>query len=189
MSQTACIVYGFMEGPRHGHRMRQALRDRGYRVVKSQRHANLIVAHSGAHLLVRVPKVRQQVLIIDASCNTGRHVFDNALRHVWYDLVHVLGNGQVQYYAWKTWWNAVYFFLRPLPAWRMYRRIRRPDYLPVRFAGKAVITQGDDRSWYRPESLPLEEIVFMSGDHDDCWRNPDRYLDLINALQPPKPTT
>ena len=179
MPKTACIVYGFAEGPRHGNRMRQALTDRGYCIVTKPRRADLVIAHSGGHLLLRMPKPAQTYLIIDASCNTGRHVFDNAFRHVWYDLVHVLGNGQVQYYAWKTWWNSVYVLLRPLPAIRMYQRIRRRAYYPQRFAGKGVITQGDDRSWYNPAVLPLEEIVFMSGDHDDCWRNPDRYLDLL----------
>ncbi len=181
MAKTACIVYGFAEGPRHGRRMRQALLDHGYQLVKKPRHADLVIAHSGAHLQIHVPKNGQQALIIDASCNTGRHVFDNALRHIWYDLVHVLGNGQVQYYCWKTWWNAVYFFARPLPAVQMYRRIRLRAYRPLRFAGKATITQGDDRSWYNPETLPVHEIVFMSGDHDDCWRHPDRYLDLVET--------
>lgn len=179
MHKTACIVYGFAEGPRHGRRMRQALVDRGYEIVQRPYRASLVIAHSGAHFLLRVPVQDQRLLVIDASCNTGRHVFDNALRHVWYDLVHVLGNGQVQYYSWKTWWNAVYFITRPFPAIRMYRRIRLEKFRPLRFAGKAVITQGDDRSWYNPEALPVNEIVFMSGDHDDCWRNPDRYLDLL----------
>ena len=161
--------------------MRQALTDRGYEIVSRPGRANLVVAHSGAHLLLRVPVGEQRVLIIDASCNTGRHVFDNAFRHIWYDLVHVLGNGQVQYYAWKTWWNTVYFFTRPLPALRMYRRIRMEKYWPLRFAGRATITQGDDRSWYNPDVLPVSELVFMSGDHDDCWRNPDRYLELLDS--------
>ncbi len=179
MAKTACIMYGFAEGPRHGRRMRQALADRGYRVVRSPRRADIVIAHSGSHLLLPTPKKPQVLLIIDASCNTGRLVIDNALRHIWYDFVHVLGNGQVQYYLWKTWWNAVYVFLRPLPALTMYQRLRREAFRPLRFAGKATITQGDDRSWYNPDILPVSELVFMSGDHDDCWRNPDRYLDLI----------
>jgi hypothetical protein len=58
------------------------------------------------------------------------------------------------------------------------------NYRPLRFAGKAIITQGDDRSWYNPNVLPVDELVFISGDHDDCWRHPDRYLTLIEQSHP-----
>ncbi|QQS18072.1 hypothetical protein IPL68_05515 [Candidatus Saccharibacteria bacterium] len=160
--------------------MQQSLVDHGYTIIKHPRRADLVIAHSGAHLLLKLPRSGQTYLIIDASCNTGRHVFDNAFRHVWYDLVHILGNGQLQYYGWKTWWNCVYTLTRPIPAIKMYRRIRHPNYRPKRFSTMAIITQGDDRSWYNPAVLPVEELVFISGDHDDCWRNPDRYLDLID---------
>ncbi|MFZ1248698.1 MAG: hypothetical protein WAQ24_00035 [Candidatus Saccharimonadales bacterium] len=168
-----------MEGPRHGKRMRQALRDRNYKLVKTPQNASLVVAHSGAHLLLPLPKNGQTYLIIDASFYTGRTVADNVLRHIWYDLVHVLGNGQTVYYIWKTSWNIFYFIVRMPTAIRMYIRIKQVNYRPSRFAGKAIITQGDDRSWYNPKVLPTQELVFMSGDHDDCWRNPDRYLDLV----------
>lgn len=159
MTKKACILYGFAEGPKHGARMRQALTDRGYQIITDQKGANLVIAHSGAYLLIDTLQPKQRVMIIDASCHTGRLLIDNALRHLWYDVLHVLGNGSVYYYFWKTWWNIVYFYTRPFPAVKMYRHLHNPDYQPLRFRNRAVITQGDDRSWYNPNLLPTEELI------------------------------
>lgn len=175
---TAYIGYGFMEGPRHGRRMRIALQNRGHNLCESPHEADLIIAHSGAHLLLPEPREAQQTLLIDASYDTGRTVIDNVFRHIWYDLVHVLGRGDVRYYAWKTGWNLVYFFTRHSEARQMYERLRMDAYTPLRFGRKTIITQSDDMSWYNPDVVP-GSVIRINLDHDDCWRHPERYLDLL----------
>jgi hypothetical protein len=181
VSKTAYIGYGFMEGPRHGQRMRAALSRRGFTLAKSPKHAQLIVAHSGAHMFLELPKKDQTYLLIDASYSTGRSAFDNALRHIWYDLRYILGKGQWYYYGWKTGWN-IYYFFRYINRWmQMYHRLRKVEYSPARFAWSAVVTQSSDLSWYNKTALAKTRMIRIDADHDDCWRHPDRYLDLVDS--------
>lgn len=179
MSKSAFISYGFMEGPRHGVRMRQALQNRGYSMASSAEEADVVIAHSGGHLLLPEASQLSHVLLIDASFTTGRFALDNVMRHIVYDLIHVLGRGEIRYYTWKTLWNFVYLLREFQSARHMYTRLKNSSYSPERFIGKATIVQTDDMSWYDSRSLPLSATTRVHKDHDDCWRHPDRYLDLL----------
>lgn len=155
--------------------MQRLLTERGYTIVDNPGVADLVIAHSGGHLMV--DNTDRQFLLIDASYNTGRTELDNVLRHIAYDLWHVLPR-QPLFYFWKSTWNLVYFIRDFRRAITMYRRLKTGLYPPSRFHS-ALVTQSNDHAWYDAKALPQEQVTFIATSHDDCWLHPNVYLDLV----------
>ena len=178
--QNAYISYGVMEGSLHGTRMRQALRKRGYRITSEASDADVIVAHSGGYFLLPELGPRTKLLLIDPAGYTGRSPAANIIRHVFFDIKQVFFSRDILFYLRKTLLNLLYFCVqvpRNTAMYRIYRAGGRPELLK---RTNTVIVQGHDRSWLDKDGFSSTETHYLRTTHDDCWRNPERYLAFLD---------
>lgn len=183
--QTAAIVYGFAEGPGHGRRFRQALKTRSYKLVKDPAKADIIFAHSGAYLMVPPLRPEQRLVLLDPSYRPDKSAFYCFILHFVYDIRFLLFSSLWGYWAWKTAWNVFYLLVHPRRQMRMYRRYHTQDFDATVRHPRLIVLQSDDRSWFDDRYYRGDDgksptpVRFISADHDDCWRRPGLYIDLI----------
>ena len=184
MSRTARIVYGFAEGPRHGRRMRHALKTRGYTLVRHVKDADVILAHSGGYLMLPPLRPEQQLVLLDPSYRPAKTPLFCLVSHLVYDIRFLLFSSLWGYWSWKTWWNIWYIVWHPRRQLRMYRRYHTQDFSTITSHPQLTVLQSDDRSWFDDRHYRSRDgrsnitLHFVAADHDDCWRQPNVYLDL-----------
>lgn len=186
MAKTACILYGFAEGPRHGKRMRAALRARGFRLIADPAAADVIIAHSGGYLMLPKLRPQQQLLLIDPAYKPGQTPRQCFRAHVWYDFVQVAMHPKsTAFWLWKTGWSWYYMATRFGYQRALYQRYKTVDFKAVITRPNTYITQSLDRSWFAIEQYPKtarQHIHHVQTGHDDCWQHPETYLTYVQPL-------
>ncbi len=174
MNRTACIIPGFLEGQLTAWRMRRELRRRGYSIVSDKHAADVIIAHSGGLFFV-YPHKDKRILLIDPLTNV-ENIPSDILRHVWFDIRHVAMK-QPGYYIVKTLLNVIYIW--NIPRWiaMSTRASKARELIDAHNKGTTIITASNDHSYTLRDDVP--GAILMDADHDDCWRNPNKYIDLL----------
>jgi len=174
VAKTACIVPGFLEGQLTAWRMRRELHRRGYTIVSDQLEADIIIAHSGGLFFV-YPHKDKQILLIDPLTNV-ENVRSDILHHIWYDIRHIAVK-EPGYYIVKTLLNLTYIW--NLPRWieMSARAPKARDLIDAHNKSTTIITASNDQSYTLRDDVP--GAILIDADHDDCWRNPSKYLDLL----------
>jgi len=180
-SPKAYIAYGIMEGHMHGIKMRDELRARGFDMTNSVKEAAVVIAHSGGHLLLPKLDEATKLLLIDPSGHTGRTVVGNILRHIIFDIRHVLFSREWLFYLRKTALNLYYFLTQFRKTRAMYRSYRRSDKPGLYTRKNTIVVQGSDESWLHKADLEGARVFYVPASHDDCWLHPGPYLDLLDA--------
>ena len=186
---TVNILYGFGEGPRVGHRFRRALRAKGYKVIDDASQADIIFTHSGGCLLLPPKLQAKQVIHIAPyhwpglpwSASMGHKLLDDLRTH------HA--EGELRFWSRKTFWNFMY-------ACNMRKNIQMVRNLKKKHrwqcTADTIVVRPRFDSFCIPDSsaLPFKPgaaFVSLPGHHDDCWRNPNPYIALIQPLKEGKP--
>lgn len=168
------LLYGVMEGKRTGAKMVNELKKRGHDVVKSPGDADIIIAHSGGCLEAKEYPANQ--LLIDPPFDLAGSFWRNFLRHIWFDISHVLPKYPL-WYVEKTLRNFSYGLIDISRIMRLYHTGKRLRSFAV--PPHAVLVVTNDTAWRKGTELPASAVHFAVS-HDDCWRNPGKYLDLMN---------
>ena len=152
--------------------MRRESRRRGYHIVRNQADADIVIAHSGG-LFFTYPHPEKTILLIDPLTNVDS-IAKDVLNHIWYDLKTLVPTAPKYYFA-KTVCNILYVW--NIPRWvRMAKRAPKArEYTAMH--RRSIITSSNDQSYTSEADVP--NAIQIDADHDDCWRNPGRYLDLI----------
>jgi hypothetical protein len=179
---TVGIVYGFAEGNLTGRKLRQALRQAGYRIANPSQ-ADIIIAHSGGYLVL--PKKIRASSIIFVGANTwDRPLLTSLGQKLHYDYLDRKAKGQM-----LTWFlhglrNDWYIFKVPHTCRLAWGYLRKPSQ-PPKLARSIVIRNRHD-SYCTEEQLlvwaGMGTYISFDGGHDDIWNNPGAYVDVIQSL-------
>lgn len=190
MSKTVAFLYGALEGPAHSKQFRRVLKRAGYAIGDKAAAADVVIAHSGGCMLVPLDKPEQLTLFINPTYWPGNVPRKQAVRKIGRDFRHYLTRRAFQrlrYHLWSGW----YF----LTDWGHSRRLlaaaKQSDFpndiaIP---AGQVIVARNEHDPWFTDDLRALQKahpnirIVHLPGDHDDCWFNPEPYVNLLQSEQ------
>lgn len=177
--QKAYLSYGFNEGDLLARKMISALREKGYEMTSSPTEADLIITHSGGHLLLENIKETTRILAIDPAVPSGRSPVYNFFAHLAYDIRYVLFGGQAKFYCQKTLLNLCYAVINMRHNLRIARAYRQNKNINLLLRDSTVITKSADPSWQHHNVFAHKQTYTFNASHDDCWLHPERYLNLL----------
>lgn len=180
---TICVLYGFGEGPRVGRRLVKALTAKGHDVVVDPAGADVIITHSGGCLLLPSEIRAKQIIHVAPYYWPNKSWFACMSRKLLDDLQTHHAEGDLHFWAHKTFWNFVYFW-RMSANFKMMRRLKGKDRWRHGEITAVVRPRFDTFCIPEPKSLPYKPsavYISMPGSHDDCWRDPAPYISLIQS--------
>lgn len=180
------IVYGWSEGPWQGKKMQQIMLANGFTAAKQASEADIIIAHSLGCYLVPKENRAKIILLIGLSYWPDKLIFASLLQHITQNFKNSLGSN-------SSWWlsklshNCRYIITRPKSS---YNAIfcRKISNLPNASATRQVFLVRNASDPFCPPHIqsliPKDmgyEFLFNigNGQHEDCWLNPDPYVNLI----------
>jgi hypothetical protein len=178
---TVCIIYGFCEGPRTGERLQQALIAKGFKPIPNPDQADLIITHSGGAQLLPENVSAKQIIQVGPYWPKGPWLVATA-RKLAYDVRCHHAEGELRFWIIKSFWNFVYFWkLSTGP--RMLQGLMKGCHWRH---GNITMVVRPRLDSYCPQNYTTrfaQEPAFISfpGYHDDIWRDPEPYLDLLKT--------
>ncbi len=170
------IAYGFAEGPKTGRRMRRELKKRRHYMVTDPSVADCVIAHSGGILLLPYRSDTRYLLINPAI--VVKHPVKNFFNHIGDDLRNVALK-QPGYYFSKTGRNLRYMVTGAETTLSLLRRRGNDSAFKIFTSAQTTIVYTNDSPQGDADEPESKRAKFIDADHDDCWRNPGPYLDLV----------
>ncbi len=181
--KKVAVIPGFTEGKWHTARLLSPLETNGFTITPVDQ-ANILITHSsGAYL----PKARKKVdlLVINGLPMFSRKTtIAKISKKVYRDFDTYRKQGRSRDWAQKTSFNSYYFFRHPLIWFEMLMRLDVNNLNHLQ-AKKIVIINNQQDIFNKSsviEALAKERnwIYYqVSGDHDDIWEHPDKYVAII----------
>jgi len=183
---TYAIVHGLAEGTFISRKLRQALAIAGFQPGNEQT-ADIIITHSGGFFALPKQSKATLFLHINPSYWPGKPLFQSAREKVAYDFRLYRQRHQVRQWALNAVASATYLLnarhgLRMLSG--VVHRKNRFTHLPK---ANHVFVRTHRDNYCDPAAL-LAAIgnkytyLTLAGHHDDCWREPEPYARLLQAL-------
>jgi hypothetical protein len=178
---SVCILYGLCEGPAIGRKFIRLLLANGYTITNDPRFADLIIAHSGGCLVLPNNCEAKLILLIglpDSQYSLLRVTLVKKIKldAQMYYRDHIFGQ-----WLYKTFWHTVYFW-NMANNWHMLHGLkthaRYDSGNAVLIRNRDDITASDDPKQLHIKNMPL---LSLTGQHDDCWLHPEKYLAIIQA--------
>lgn len=174
------IIYGWPEGSWHGRKLRLALKNAGYHITSSPKNADIIIAHSGGCFLIPNDVQAKVVLMIDLPYWPNKSLLSSTMEKIRIETKNL-------WWYQKMLFDIYYLFTRPVYWMKMSQNWKNPSF-PKNT--KIILVRNDEDTYLSPtESQKLAsengwEIKVTSGQHDDLWENPSRYIELIQKNKP-----
>jgi hypothetical protein len=184
MSQSVCILYGLNEGPATGRQFVAACRRAGFGIVRDPVTADIIFAHSGGCLLVPSKTHAQLITMVGVPYWPGRPWLVCTAIKIWREFRLYRRQHRLKHWAHK--WTCYFRYARKFKAgWRMAVSLS-PDN-PWNSSQHQVIVRNRHDVYCSPHILKLSfrgprTFISLPGEHDDCWDNPQRYVELVQSL-------
>ena len=169
---VVCIREGFLEGSLTSRGLRTALKKHGYSLTTDAAKADIIIAHSSGWLFLPPLRDEQRLILVDPSYKTGESSLLRALKRARYDITHFTPRMIPQRIL-----NILYF--SKLKTWIQLRREYNIETIDHYFARKnTTVCRVADPTWWSDTKLynSPAEIVYIGGDHDAFWRNPEEFI-------------
>jgi hypothetical protein len=183
------MLYGMAEGGLHSRYLRRALVEAGFQATTPDM-ADIIIAHSAGSFLI--PKDTKATLFIHINGPYWRtRTFPDSLRE------KLIGDWQIRRQKgelrhWLLSGATNTFYMANL---RHGLSLRKPYYnlddaikqLPGGKQHKHIFIRNQHDSYSEDIQLaqhadPSYALISLPGNHDDCWRNPEPYVDIIQSL-------
>jgi|GEM_PF-728986 len=186
-TQTYAIIHGLAEGSFISRNLRQALATAGFQPAAEQV-ADIIITHSGGFFALPKHSKAKLFLHINPSYWPGKPLYKSTREKITYDFrLHR------QRHQLKQWWlssgaNLIYMLnirhgLRMLAG--VAHRKSRFTHLPK---SNHIFVRTHRDNYCDPYAL-LKAIgnkhtyLTLAGHHDDCWREPEPYVRLMQSLR------
>lgn len=185
---TYAILYGMAEGPFHSRKLRQLLEEAGFQPVDDTKDADIIIAHSGGSFIVPKHTAAKLFLHINPSYWPGKSLLRSLAQKLKYDFRLYRQRHQLNRWLATLAANIVYGLnlSRSLRmAWPYFHATRTLKSLSD--DSKHIFIRSYIDSYCHPKAL-LEatdgqhNYLTLAGHHDDCWREPEQYVQLIRSL-------
>jgi hypothetical protein len=182
------FIYGFTEGEWQGHRFRKALAVADYSITKDVRSADIIIAHSGGCYYVPLDlRDDQLVILINPTYWPGKPLARRAAAMSLQIVKAIRCGNEPLFQLHKTFRNLGYLFWHSGKNYEIIRRAKKFE-LPVEAKHRnTIIIRNLHDPWLTPDLKNLKrlnphlQILELSGEHDDCWVHPERYINLLQS--------
>lgn len=184
MDKKVAIVYGWAEGKGHAKYLRSQLRSEGFKLVKNSAEADVIIAHSGGIFLLPKHLRAELVILVGIPYWPEKHPSRSLRDKIRLELKNLNG---LRYFLRKSLLNCIYFIIRPLHHFKIWRSWKRELYpFPHNEESFIAVRNKDDTFSKQNEVTELAankswNVVSLDGFHDDIWLNPDKYIQLIKS--------
>jgi hypothetical protein len=180
-SSTLCILYGLNEGPAMGRLLVKACEQAGIQLTDNPETADIILAHSGGCLLVPATHQARLVIMVGFPYWPGHNWLSATCGKVWQDYQLNRRRGTLAQWLHNCAYHCRYA-LRLRSAWNMFKNLK-PDS-PWNSHGRQVFVRNRHDTYCMPDihRLPFRgprTFLSFSGQHDDCWDNPEPYIQLL----------
>jgi hypothetical protein len=113
----------------------------------------------------------------------GRSIVGSLVRKLIDDIRHHHREGAMKFWIRKTFWNVVYMWKMPSNIHMLIGRARGYHW---RYGSITTVARPARDSFYTPhiQDMPFTgkpKIVHVPGQHDDCWRQSEPYLALLQS--------
>lgn len=175
------VIHGFAEGPYISRSFRRAVAAGGFSFTTNPHQADLLLAHSGGCFLVPQGIKSAYLILINPPYWPGRH----PLRGVGHKVIH---ERKDMFWLQKTILNCLYAVAHPAQWVRMEQAIRRQQWPQPEPQQTVIVIRSADDSFSQSEQLreyiSARGWVYqeLPGDHDELWRNPQPYVELLQTL-------
>jgi len=185
---TVTIIYGFTEGAWHGKRFRRVFREHGYSVTERAAEADIIIAHSaGAFYVPKSLRSDQLLILIDPPYWPERPIMLRSRNMVLHMIQSIRKDNHPFYQLHKTVHNFVYLVRHQALNREMIRHARTFDLAAELKHPRTILVRNRHDPWLTPDLEHLKliqpklRIRQLPGGHDDCWHNPQRYVNLLQS--------
>lgn len=179
MKTKVAIVYGWGEGPGHSKKIRNALSQAGYEVVRDLGDADIVIAHSGGGFLLHEALNAKLILLVNLPWWPGKHPLLSLGGKLKYEFIH-RKNGWKR----KNIMHVYYTLFKSRYLYKMWNAWRK-SALPSLDTPTFVYVRNELDTFAHPEDfLVLSQrmnwkIETLPGSHDDLWSNPGPYIKIM----------
>lgn len=183
--QLVSFLYGFSEGPWHSKHFAKELKKQGYQVTKHVAQADIVIAHSAGCFYTDEVTELQKLVLINPTYWPGRRNLPRGIIKIVHDFMLLVRPGYFLFSANKLLHNLWYGLVQPRRNKYMLGRVTKYNLEEELRLRSAVLVRNDYDPWLTPKIDHLAQInpkitiVHFEGDHDDCWRNPKKYISAI----------
>lgn len=183
---TYAIVYGLAEGPYLSRKLRQLLEEAGFRPADAK-HADIIIAHSGGSFILPKHTDAKLFLHINPSYWPGKPLLRSLAQKLRYDFRLYRQRHQLHRWLATLVANAGYALnlsRNARMAWLYIRARRTLNHLPD---SNHIFIRSYIDSYCNPKALfettnGQHNYLTLAGHHDECWREPEQYVQLLRSL-------
>jgi hypothetical protein len=176
------VVPGWAEGNWH---FKQLARGFGsnFTLEHDSREADIIIAHSsGCYSLPELSQARL-VVILDPPYWPGRSIARRALKHVVFDAVRQIRRYGIIFWLRLRAWNIFYLIIEPWRHVKIWRSLRQTFKLSST-ADISIVVRDKKDAYCGPAIDVLASnydvpVVEAETFHEDCWRFPDKYIEIM----------
>jgi hypothetical protein len=185
MTLSFCFVIGWTEGYWQTKKFRKLLTEAGFEAISNAVEADILITHSLGCFLIPKNFDAKIVLLINPPYWPHRTGIYSVAEHFVAGFKMAKGQGAVSWWLNKILHNNWYFISKPKLTYYALTQ-RQLSNLPAKTKARRIIlirNKGD--SFCHPDIQKLlpktkeYRFVQFDGDHEDCWLNPQPYVDLI----------
>lgn len=182
---SVCVLPGFAEGR---HTMREfpaRLESHGFTLTDDLRAAKIIIAHSGGCFVIPEHVNAKLILLVGIPYWPGKSTLRSTIDKTRLAYREHRNNHNIRRWLARQMWHVFYIgYIRQNIA--IVQGRRAATIWKKRPAAQTVVVRNEQDAYCMPDlySLPFQSkpiFVTLPGGHDDCWQNPEPYIDLIKS--------
>jgi hypothetical protein len=182
--KKVAILYGWAEGSWESREFRGKLEAEGFAFIKSPKEADILIGHSLGCYLVPRGLESKKIILIGLPYWPNRGFLSSAFHKLRGELEFHRRNKSLVWWINKILHNGWYIVSRPSATFYAETR-RKPQYLPNEKQNKVLLIRPSEDTFCHPRVMEILSTVKnyryieLPGAHDDCWVNPQPYIDLL----------
>ena len=184
--RTVAIVHGWAEGEWQSQIFRRLLENSNFHYIRDVERADIIVAHSSGCFLVPTNVNAQLIILVGPPYWPGRLLAVSVILKLFKEITHHRKNQQLSWWANKLIHNIWYIFSQPQDTYNAMTKHKLQN-LPDGRRHHVVMVRPDDDTFTHPHidqvvGDPNYAYVSVPGSHDECWIDPQAYVELIKRF-------
>ena len=171
------------EGPAIAVAFTQACKRAGFRVINDPTTADIIFAHSGGCMLIPPDNSAQTVVLVGIPYWPGRSLLISTITKIRRDFASHIQRHARRAFLMKCIYH-VRYSMQLYREWLMFTQL--PLDRPWNNRQRQIIVRNRFDMYCVPSVFDApfngpRVFISLPGEHDDCWSNPHRYIELLQS--------
>lgn len=182
---TVAVVEGWAGGPKLSRKFRQQLTEKGFRISKNLKDADVIFAHStGCYLLPANTKAKL-IIAMDPPYWPGRAIMGRWLDLMRTDTTLLKSGAGASGFISKKLWETYYILTRPRFSWSVLTNQSDLSFLPKHQNTKIILLRNKNDEFCSPviaeriKEYKNVRYIEVAGNHEDYYIHPKPYIELL----------